>query len=37
MLLFEIRVTAPSYFNDYAARSFLSRHFPPVRRFAAML
>ena len=37
MLPFEIRATAPLYFNDYAMRSFLSRQFPPVRRFAAVL
>ena len=37
MLPSEIRVIAPSYFNDYAARSFLSRHFPPVHFSVAVL
>ena len=36
MLPFKIRATAPLYFNDFAA-GILSRHFPPVRRPAAVL
>ena len=37
MLPLEIRAIVPLYFDDYAVRSFLSRQFPPVRRFAAVL
>ena len=37
ILPLEIRAIVPLYFDDYAVRSFLSRQFPPVRRFAAVL